>query len=494
MKTCFVWFRFLAPVSLAFALVGPATRGAAPGVVSRPNIVMIVADDHGTDALGCYGNGVVKTPHLDALAAEGTRFTNAFCTTASCSPSRSVILSGQHNHRNGMYGLQHSFHHFQSFDDVRSLPVLLGEAGYRTARIGKFHVAPESVYKFQMALSGGAANDPESLGRSPVEMADQTREFIAAKDARPFFLFYASDDPHRANIVLPNGRPSFDTYPKPNHFGNRPAGYPGIQPVVYRPEDVIVPPYLPDTAVCRAELAEYYQAVSRLDQGVGRLIAVLKQTGQYERTMIVYLSDNGPAFVGAKTSVYDPGIRLPLIVRLPVQARRGVVQPAMVSWVDLAPTLLDVAGASTAAGQFDGRSFRAGLDGTPLPNYDAVYASHTSHEVTMYYPMRAIRTTRYKLIHNLASGIPFPFALDLFQSPTWISAQKAGGNVYGRRPIAHFMRRPAFELYDLNTDPDEVVNLADDPRHRALREELIARLRGFQERTKDPWIHKWTYE
>jgi N-sulfoglucosamine sulfohydrolase len=98
-------------------------------VPARPNIVLIVSDDHGPDALGCYGNRVVKTPHLDALAADGTRFTHAFGTTASCSPSRSVMLTGQQNHRNGMYGLQHQDHHFSSFDDVKSLPVRLRQAG-----------------------------------------------------------------------------------------------------------------------------------------------------------------------------------------------------------------------------------------------------------------------------------------------------------------------------------------------------------------------------
>ncbi len=468
--------------------------GTAATPPARPNIVMIVADDHGTDALGCYGNKVIKTPHLDALAADGTRFTNAFCTTASCSPSRSVMLTGLHNHQNGMYGLQHQVHHFQSFDHVKSLPVRLGEAGYRTARIGKFHIAPESVYAFQTALSGGAANDPESLGRSPAEMADQARGFIEAKDARPFFLYYASDDPHRANIVLPNGRPSFETYPKPNPFGNRPQGYPGITPVVYRPAEVVVPSYLPDTPECRAELAEYYQAVSRLDQGVGQLVQILKAAGQYERTLIMYVSDNGPAFVGAKTTLYEPGIRLPMIVRAPEQRRRGGVQPAMVSWVDLTPTLLDVAGGLRADATFDGRSFRAGLDGSPLPDRQEIHASHTFHEVTMYYPMRVVRTARYKLIHNLASGLAYPFALDLFQSPTWISVKKAGGTTYGKRPIEHFIHRPEFELYDLTTDPDEIVNLAESGPHQAVKEELIAKLKTFQAATKDPWISKWSYE
>ncbi len=467
---------------------------AAVAAIPRPNIVLIVADDHGTDALGCYGNPVIRTPHLDALAADGTRFTHAFCTTASCSPSRSVILTGQHNHRNGMYGLQHDMHHFQSFATVKSLPVRLAEAGYRTARIGKFHVAPEPVYAFQTVLSGGAANDPASLGRSPVEMAEQTRSVLAAKDARPFFLYFAVDDPHRGNVVLPNGRPSFETYPAPNPFGNRAAGYPGVVEVKYRPSDVRVPTFLPDTPECRAELAEYYQAVSRLDQGVGRLMQLLKDTGQYERTLIVYLSDNGVAFPGAKTTLYDPGTRLPLIVRMPGRQRPGVVQEAMVTWADLAPTLLEVAGAAALADDFDGRSFRAGLDGGPLPGWDATYASHSSHEITMYYPMRSVRTRRHKLIYNVAPGLAFPFALDLIQSPTWISVQQSGAEVFGRRPIAQFIRRPQFELYDLALDPDEVVNRAEAPEYQTIKRELLEQLKRFQAASKDPWIHKWTYE
>ena len=127
---------------LLFPLVLPVL--GAP----RRNIVVVIADDHGPDA-GCYGNKVIKTPSLDRLASEGVRFTNAYCTTASCSASRSVLLSGLHNHLNGQYGHQHDYHNFHTKTTVRSLPVLLAEAGYRTGRIGKFHVQPEAVYHFE---------------------------------------------------------------------------------------------------------------------------------------------------------------------------------------------------------------------------------------------------------------------------------------------------------------------------------------------------------
>jgi N-sulfoglucosamine sulfohydrolase len=449
---------------------------------TRPNIVLIVSDDHGTDALGCYGNPVVKTPNMDRLAAEGVRFSNAFCTTPSCSPSRSVILTGMHNHANGMYGLEHTYHHFQSFDKVKSLPVYLSAAGYRTARVGKFHIAPERVYKFETVLSVGVANNMQALGRSPVAMADKCQSFITAPDERPFFLYFCMDDPHRG---LP-----FDSWPGPNPFGNRAEGYPGVVPVKYQPEDVIVPPFLPDTPECRAELAQYYQSASRADQGIGRLMKILEQSGKYDNTVVLYISDNGIAFPGAKTNLYDAGIRLPCIVRTPWQKRGGAESQAMISWVDITPTILDFAGALPDAAAFHGRSFKPVLDGE-ADGWDEVYASHTLHEVTMYYPMRVVRERRFKLIWNLAHKSDFPFARDLWESSTWQSVIERGDSGYAGRSIEAFLHRPEFELYDLSVDPDEIANLANAPEYADTVNRLKEKLRQFQEDTQDPWIVNW---
>ncbi|GEO07456.1 heparan N-sulfatase [Adhaeribacter aerolatus] len=451
-----------------------------------------MADDHGTDALGCYGNPVIQTPNLDKLAAEGVRFTNAFCTTASCSPSRSVLLTGLHNHANGMYGLEHTYHHFNSFENVAGLPELLAKKGYRTARVGKFHVAPEKVFQFQTVLSAGQANDPNALGRSPVEMAAACKAFIS-QPGKPFFLYFASDDPHRSNGVLPNGHPTFNSYPAPNLFGNRRQGYPGIKEIVYAPDKVIVPPFLPDNAETRAELAQYYQAVSRLDQGVGQLIQILKDAGQYENSLIIYLSDNGVAFPGAKTTLYDPGMKLPLIVRRPGKDQKSFVQPALVSWVDITPTILDYAGASSGT-KLQGKSFRAVLENEKAAGQTEIYASHSLHEITMYYPMRVIRTPKYKLIYNLAHELTFPFALDLVESSAWQSVQKSKSNIYGQRAIQQFLHRPKFELYDLEKDPGEINNLAQSKSHQEVFNQLLTKMKQFQKETSDPWYHKWTYE
>jgi N-sulfoglucosamine sulfohydrolase len=391
-----------------------------------------------------------------------------------------VILSGLYNHYNGQYGHQHAYHHFSSFDFVRSLPVLLNDSGYCTARIGKYHVAPDEVYKFDVALRGNS--------RSPVEMADNCRPFVDADDARPFFLYFCTSDPHRG------GGTAKDLPHKPDRFGNRPRGYPGIDEVEYDPADVVVPDFLPDIPECRAELAQYYQAVSRVDQGVGRLVEHLKRAGRYDNTVVIYISDNGIAFPGAKTTLYEPGMNLPCIVRTPGQRNRGIASDALVNYADLAPTILDMAGAMPNGYEFHGRSFRPVLEREHAEDWDTTFASHTFHEITMYYPMRVVRERRYKLIWNLAHGLEYPFASDLWASATWQGTLKGGRTHYGKRTVDAYLHRPAFELYDLQDDPHEVKNLADDPSHKAKLDQMKARLVAFQKRTKDPWILKWDYE
>lgn len=465
----------------AAGLLGGETfaRAAFGRNEKRPNVVLFVSDDHGTDALGCYGNPVIKTPGLDALAKDGTRFTHAFCTTASCSPSRSVILTGQHNHANGMYGLAHDYHKFESFDTVRSLPVMLTEAGYKTATAGKYHLAPKSVYKFDVTIPSGWKN--------PVDMAKKSRDFIEKTDD-PFFLYFCVVDPHRSNPFKSH------PYDKPNPFGNIPGGHPGVKEVEYNPDDVIVPPFLPDTPECRAELAQYYQSVSRVDQGVAELVKILKETGKYDNTLFVYISDNGIAFPGAKTTLYEPGMRLPCIIKTPKQKKQSATTDAMVSWTDITPTILDYARALPAKNDFHGRSFKSVLEKPTTPGFDEVYGSHGFHEVTMYYPMRVIRERRYKLIWNISYEQEYPFASDLWHCPTWQATVRKDKKMYGKRTVKAFLHRAEFELYDLQNDPDEINNLACDPRHKKTFDRLNKKMEKFQLETGDPWIIERTNE
>lgn len=467
---------------------------------TRPNVVVIVADDLGRQ-LGCYGDKIAKTPNLDRLAAEGTRFNRAYCTTASCSASRSVILSGLYNHATGHYGHAHGTGHFSTYESVRSLPNLLGEAGYRTCLIGKYHVTPEFIYHFETERQQGTMGS-----RHTVKMAQNAKEWIAEKDDRPFFLYFCPTDPHRHG-----GTDIFA-----NH-ADHPQHYSGITPVEFRPEQMQIPPWLPDQPEVRKEWAEYYRSISRLDTGIGALMRALADTGHDKNTLVLFLSDNGPPFPGAKTTTYEPGINLPLLVRDPKQKTRGVVSSAMVNWADLTPTILDYCGVvvppappvrpaenigkPATAGKvqpykFHGRSF-AGILGEANPSgWDELFASHTFHEVQMYYPMRVARTGKYKYIFNIASGLEYPFASDLYASPTWqgVLKRKNPDELYGQRTVRAYLHHAKHELYNLDADPHEVKNLADDPAHRETLEKLQAKLQDWQQRTQDPWVTKWEYE
>lgn len=459
--------RILALVCLAASLLAsPHPARAAPR-----NVVVIVADDLGRQ-LGCYGDGVARTPHIDRLAAEGTRFDWAFCTTSSCSPSRSVILSGLHNHTNGQYGLQHATHNFSTRPFVKTLPSLLRQAGYRTCSIGKMHVQPEELYRFERYANEGTAGS-----RNTVRMAENAEKFIREEDQRPFFIYFCPTDPHRAARGFANDQE-----------------YPGVQPVKFNPSKIPVPHYFPEQPEVHEELAEYYQSIARLDQGVGRLIEALKATGHTDDTLVVFLSDNGPPFPGAKTNHYDAGTRLPLIIRSPDQKACGVVSQALVNWTDLVPTVLEFTGAKPPEYPLHGRSLLPILEGADPKSWDEVYQSHSFHEVTMYYPMRSIRTRKFRYILNLAHPLPYPFASDLFDSPTWQGVLKRKDAQYGSRKVVDYVHRPRHELYDLQSDPQEVVNVADRPENTKLLAEFQEKLRNWQKKTDDPWLIKYEHE
>jgi N-sulfoglucosamine sulfohydrolase len=444
----------------------------------KPNIILFVSDDHGMDALGCYGNPVIKTPNLDRLSSEGVRFTNAYCTSASCSASRSVILTGKYGHATASYGHVHDYHHFSSYDNVMSLPVLLEDQGYVTARIGKYHVAPEEVYRFQTVLEANA--------RSTYEMAEACASVL--KSDKPFFLYFCTDDPHRG----PDNES--EDWTLPNKFGNRENGYPGISTVTYQPEEVIVPKFLPDNLECRKELAQYYQSVSRIDQGFGKLMQMLENSGKTDNTIVIYISDNGIAFPGAKTTVYEPGINLPCIIKDPKLDKKGIVNHAVITWVDLTPTILDMAGADVLKMVFHGKSFKQVLDQEDPEGWDEMFASHTFHEITMYYPMRVCRSGDYKLIWNIAWKLDYPFATDLWAASTWQRVYRDKLEYYGLRSINNYLHKPEFELFDLSSDPEELVNLASDEAYAQLLEDMKIKIRTFQKETQDPWIIKHAHD
>jgi N-sulfoglucosamine sulfohydrolase len=426
------------------------------------NVLLMIADDLGLHT-GAYGDKTARTPNLDKLADEGVRFTNAFCTTASCSASRSVIHSGLFNHANGQYGHAHDFHHFAYLEPVRPVSSLLKDAGYRTGVIGKMHVNPISRFRWDL--------DSQGANRDVAGMADRTRSFIQSAQGSPWFLQLGYADPHRANVG----------------FANR--DYRNVTRNRFDPAKVSVPSFLPDNAATRSELAEYYESCNRLDQGIGMAMQVLRETGQLDNTLVIFMSDNGIPFPNAKTNMYDAGMRLPLIVRSPAQTRRGIVNGGLTSWVDIVPTILEWTGAKGPAYELHGRSLLPSLEAENPADRDHVYISHTFHELTMYYPIRGVRNRRFKYMRNLFPELQFPFSTDLWASETWQSIRKAGDRgMVGKRPVAKYLHRDPEELYDLNADPDEVANLAASTQHRATLEEMRAQVQQFRKNTKDPWL------
>ncbi len=435
------------------------------GVAAPRNVLLIISDDQGRD-LGVYGNSVLRTPVLDGLAARGTLFTNAFATVSSCSPSRSVIYSGLYSHSNGMYGLAHDVHNQHYLPWVRTLPQMLKAAGYTTALVGKKHILPESALPFDAELA------PEKPGiRDVALMANEARKFIEASADKPFLMIVGFSDPHRAA----------------ENFGNT-RNWPSVQRVAYDPAKVIVPAHLPDTPEVRRDLADYYESISRLDSGIGLLLDGLQKTGRAKDTLIIFLSDNGRPFPGAKTTLYDEGIHLPLIIASPTQ-KRGIRNEAMVSWIDLAPTILEWAGVPAPKDyQLPGRSLLPILEQSQPTGWDRVFASHGFHEIQQYYPMRALRTTQYKYIVNLASPLPFPIAGDIASSATWHAIEAKPSLGLGVRSLDAFLHRPAEELYDLSKDPHEVRNVASDPAYREVIERMRADMNKFRAETHDPWL------
>ena len=445
---------------LLFALLPTAAHAQ-----TKPkNVVLIIADDLGMQ-MGCYGDTVCKTPNIDALAKRGVRFTRAYATVASCSPSRASIFTGLYTHQNGQYGLQHAAHKQECHPWVQGLPNLLRGSGYWTGLIGKFHTGPDASFNWHRLMT-------KTKGRDPQSFAQHARDFIQASDKKPFFLVVGFQDPHRAG----------------KGFGNEPfAGNP--KEVKYDPKKVNLPYYLPDSDATRLDWADYLQSISRMDRGVGLIIDALRETGQLDDTLIIFISDNGPPFPGAKTTLYASGIHLPLIMAgagLP----SGRTTNALASYIDITPTILDVAGAKTPSykqTKLYGKTLMPIARGDDTKGRDAVFGSHQFHEITMYYPMRTIVTDKYKLIANLDHEKAYPFASDLWGSPSWQHIRTGKLKMMGERSVEAYLHRPKEELYDLTSDPNELTNLAGDRSQSATLIDLRERLRTWQVETNDPW-------
>ena len=459
-------------LGLAAAFASSVPARAAPKTTSpsrKRNVLLIVSDDHGYD-LSCAG-GKVRTPVLDALVHDGVLFTDAYASVSSCSSSRATLYTGLYSHTNGMYGLAHDVHNFSLLDDVKTLPWMLKQAGYATALVGKLHVKPEALLAYDAWLL------PEKpLVRDVAAMGHAAGRWMREQDGKPFFLTVAYSDPHRAG----------DT----SNFGNT-RDWPEVKRERYAPADVAIPSHLPDLPGVRTDLAEYYEAVSRMDAGVGILLRELKEAGHEDDTLVIYLSDNGRPFPGAKDNLYYEGIHLPLIVRAPGASKHGLQNRAMVSWIDIAPTILDWTGVAPPPDYrylpLPGRSILPILGEANPKGWDEVFATHSFHEIDQYYPTRSLRTRQYSYFLNLQPTLEVPIASDVALSPTWKAITGTPGAMLGKRTLEAFHHRPAEELYDLGADPDEVINLAGNAKYAGTLADLRHRLDTWRTATHDPW-------
>ncbi len=473
-------------------LAGPSE---AWGADSPPHILFIMSDDHATNALGSYGSrlaGLDPTPRLDELAAQGARFTRAFCTNSICSPSRAAILTGQYSHRNGVYRLN------QALDPAHpNVAKELREGGYTTAVIGKWHLVEEpSGFDYWNVLPGqGRYFDPVMnriggqrnvyQGFSADVITELARQWLAEKRApdQPFCLmvhYKAVHEPFSApqrfdglyeDVVIPEPASLWEDKSH-RSIGSRDHGFTIADMAERFVRRGQWQPERPFQELSREEqtrqgyqafVRQYLRSVAALDESIGRLLDYLDESGLAEDTLVIYTSDQG-YFLGEhnyidKRWMFEESIRMPLILRYPGRIDAGIVRDAMVLNIDFAPLLLDYAGLPRLE-SMQGRSFRGFVQGDPPADWrQAMYYRYWMHGDGANRPAHyGIRTDRYKLIFFY--GLP----LGITRNPP---------------------TEPGWELYDLQEDPEEVNNVYDDPEYAGVVRQLKRQLADLKDEVGD---------
>ena len=430
------------------------------------NILLITSEDNGPE-LSCYGDPVVRTPNLDWLAAKGTAFEEGYITQAVCSPSRSSILTGLYPHQNGQIGL--STHRFTMHRSFPTIPSVLKNAGYRTGLIGKLHVLPESACPFDFWW-----RDPERISfqhRDVKTTAEMAGRFMR-EDKAPFFLMVNYADAH-----LPWLRQEFGVPERP-----------------FEADDVRVPPGVGiDTPRLRAQAADYYNCLSRLDTGIGMLMEELEASGCANNTLVIYLADHGPQFSRGKAAAYELAVKVPFMVRWPGAAPQGMVRERLVSSIDIMPTILDAAHLE-APEALPGLSLRPLVFGQTADWRTHLFCEwNTSHPhplPSLLYPQRTVRDGRYKLIQTLLPDCDNPVEAYYTQQVlvrTGASQPEIDAAAENVRGAYNAWRRPhAIELYDLRADPHEFHDLSASAQHGPIRHKLEEILADWCQQSGDP--------
>ncbi|TDU64097.1 N-sulfoglucosamine sulfohydrolase [Prosthecobacter fusiformis] len=462
---------------LSLAVVFTLLRAAAgQGVEAAPNhLLIITTDDMSCDSVGAFGSKLAGiTPHMDALAARGMRFAQAHVVVGNCMPSRNVMWSGRYPHHNGIEG-------FRSLPkEAVKYPVLgdlMKAGGWFTGIRGKVdHSTPYAPFPWDIVLDTDAAGGKVHPKDAPSYGATLKQGMAAAKQAgKPFCLMLNVSDPHKPFYAEGKGG---KTVPD-EHVPSR----------VYTPEEVPVPGFLHDDPVIRKELAHYYSSVRRADDAVGAILTALKESGEEERTVILFLSDHGMPLPFAKTQLYHHSSRTPLMVVWPGVTKPGSVDEAhLISTVDLLPTLLEITGQPLPEG-LDGRSFAPLLKGETQTGRDIVYKSYHENSGGQITPMRAVQTKDFLYLFN-----PWSNGTRVMGGATVGTATASQMRVLARtdETVAARMelfdhRRPE-EAYDVRYDADALTNLIDLPAHAAQVTALEKAMEEIMIRTGDPLL------
>ena len=470
----------VAPKRIAANPQAPVSK-PVPGQIR--NVVIIFADDQGAH-LSALGTPGISTPNVDALAGKGTMFTQAYSTCASCSPSRSSLLTGMFPHSNGHWRntvtpkLTDPPANFTRawkavdkvgiHEDIPTLNEILGEAGYFRGLTQKLHLSPPWKYPFD-------ARNP--VGIEPEAFERVIGGFIKQAGDKPFFI--------QANVAATHR-------PFPPHLKALTGPLPDIKKIP-------VLPYLPDTPAMRKDLQEYFGTVELADQCAGGILKALDDAGVRDQTLVIYTSDQGEGYHRAKASAYAAGTHVPLVFEGP-GIQKDVVSDALISETDLMPTILDFLKLPIPK-TVQGRSLKPLLLGQEkrLPNNKYVFAEHNSHGPVeaQIYPSRAVFDGRFYYIKNLIPGKEHQLPADLRQSgPPWFNGSyQAALDAKDTFPAQYKMLqqllhgRPAQELYDMQTDPGQLNNLSGDPRHKAKLQELAKAVADWREKTGDYKTH-----
>jgi N-sulfoglucosamine sulfohydrolase len=426
----------------------------------RPNVIFFIVDDVSSDDFGCYGNRAARTPHIDALATGSLRFTQAFLTASSCSPSRSSIITSRYPHNLGPGAELHG----PVAPHIPWLPGILKDAGYYTAIVGKNHMSRDKLPPGSTETAVANPWDHIDKGVTPNNHSGgalwvQTLE-KRPKD-KPFFFWFAAIDAHRGW----DGDQEWD----PALYGPK-----------HRPEEVSVPPFLADAPNTRADLASHQNELTRFDYNVGQVVDGLRKSGLLENTLIFLLADNGRPFPRSKTRLHDSGMKTALLAHWPTGIRAGSCA-SLVSSIDLAPTVLDAAGLPVPP-SMQGVSLRPLFANPSATVRQHAFSEHNWHDYEAH--GRSIRDSGYLYIRNARPNLAWLGPVDSIQSPSHkdLVALRLQNGLSNAQADLFVQPRPEEELYATESDPHQLRNLAADPAHAETRLRLA--------QTLDLWIQQ----